>query len=33
VVEQGDAGQVFDNPASDYTRELMAAAFEVKAVG
>lgn len=30
VVEQGDAAQVFDNPRSDYTRELMAAAFEVK---
>ena len=33
VVEQGDAAQIFDNPATDYTRELMAAAFEVKAVG
>ena len=33
VVEQGDVDQVFDNPKSDYTRELMAAAFEVKAVG
>ena len=30
VVEQGDAGQVFDAPKSDYTKALMAAAFEVK---
>jgi len=27
VVEQGSADAVFDNPQSDYTRELMAAAF------
>ena len=33
VVEQGDAAQVFDSPRTDYTRELMAAAFDVKAVG
>ena len=33
VVEQGDVAQVFDNPATDYTRKLMAAAFDVKAVG
>jgi microcin C transport system ATP-binding protein len=31
VVEQGDADQVFDAPKSDYTRALMAAAFEIKA--
>ncbi|MDD9979657.1 MAG: ABC transporter ATP-binding protein [Boseongicola sp.] len=30
VVEQGDAAQIFENPQTDYTRELMAAAFEVK---
>jgi microcin C transport system ATP-binding protein len=33
VVEQGDAAQIFEAPQSDYTRELMAAAFDVKAVG
>ena len=33
VVEQGDAAQIFDNPQTDYTRELMAAAFEVKTAG
>ncbi|WP_413720953.1 ABC transporter ATP-binding protein [Silicimonas sp. MF1-12-2] len=33
VVEQGDAAQVFDSPRTDYTRELMAAAFDVKAAG
>ena len=30
VVEQGDAAQVFDHPKTGYTRELMAAAFDVK---
>ncbi|MEM9426652.1 MAG: ABC transporter ATP-binding protein [Pseudomonadota bacterium] len=33
VVEQGDAEQVFENPSSEYTRALMAAAFDVEAVG
>nr|MDJ0640258.1 dipeptide ABC transporter ATP-binding protein [Paracoccaceae bacterium] len=33
VVEQGDADQIFDNPQTDYTRELMTAAFDVKSVG
>jgi microcin C transport system ATP-binding protein len=32
VVEQGPAQRVFDHPATDYTRALMAAAFEIKAV-
>jgi len=32
VVEQGDAAQIFDDPQTDYTRELMAAAFDVKSV-
>jgi len=33
VVETGDAEQVFENPSSEYTRTLMAAAFDVDAVG
>ena len=33
VVEQGDATQIFENPQTAYTRQLMAAAFEVKSVG
>lgn len=33
VVEQGTADQIFDAPKTDYTRELMAAAFDVKATG
>jgi len=32
VVEQGDADQIFDAPATDYTKQLMAAAFDVKSV-
>ncbi len=27
IVEAGDSGSIFDNPQTDYTRELMAAAF------
>ena len=33
VVEQGDAAQVFSAPKSEYTRSLMAAALDVKAIG
>ena len=33
IVEQGEAGQVFDAPKTDYTKALMAAAFELEAVG
>ena len=33
VVEQGAVAQVFDTPQTDYTRELMAAAFDVDATG
>ena len=32
VVEQGSAQTVFEDPKTDYTRALMAAAFEIKAV-
>ena len=31
VVEQGPARDVFDNPSSDYTKALMAAAFDIEA--
>jgi microcin C transport system ATP-binding protein len=31
VVESGDADQIFDAPATDYTRALMEAAFDMKA--
>jgi microcin C transport system ATP-binding protein len=31
VVEQGPAVDVFDHPRTDYTKALMAAAFEIKA--
>jgi len=31
VVESGDADQIFDAPATEYTRALMAAAFDMKA--
>jgi microcin C transport system ATP-binding protein len=33
VVEQGPADRIFREPASDYTRALLAAAFEFKAIG
>ncbi|MBO6783401.1 MAG: ABC transporter ATP-binding protein [Alphaproteobacteria bacterium] len=33
VVEQGPADQIFDAPREDYTRALMAAAFDLAAVG
>jgi microcin C transport system ATP-binding protein len=31
VVEKGEAARVFDHPESDYTRALMAAAFDIRA--
>jgi microcin C transport system ATP-binding protein len=31
VVEQGPADEIFERPKSDYTRALMAAAFELEA--
>ena len=32
VVEEGPAEEIFENPQQDYTRALIAAAFEGKAV-
>ena len=32
VVEAGPAAQIFDDPRDPYTRELMAAAFELPGV-
>jgi microcin C transport system ATP-binding protein len=32
VVEQGPAAQIFDAPREDYTKALMAAAFDLEAV-
>ncbi len=31
VVEQGPAREIFERPKTDYTRALMAAAFELEA--
>jgi microcin C transport system ATP-binding protein len=31
IVEQGEARQIFDRPQTDYTKALMAAAFELLA--
>ncbi len=33
IVEAGDTEEIFDDPKTDYTRELMAAAFDLKPVG
>ena len=33
VVEQGPSAEIFANPKQPYTRALMAAAFELEAVG
>ncbi len=33
IVETGDARAIFENPQTDYTRELMAAAFDLKPAG
>ncbi len=33
IVEAGDADAIFENPQTDYTRELMAAAFDMHATG
>ena len=33
VVEQGLAREIFERPKSDYTRALLAAAFELEAAG
>ena len=33
VVEQGSADKIFDHPETDYTKALMAAAFNLEAAG
>ena len=33
IVEQGPSEQIFTTPTTDYTRALMAAAFDLEAVG
>ena len=33
IVEQGTAADLFDAPRTDYTKSLMAAAFELEALG
>ena len=33
VVETGSNAEIFDNPKTDYTRALMAAAFDLHAAG
>jgi len=33
VVEQGSSKQIFEDPQTDYTKSLMAAAFDMKAIG
>jgi microcin C transport system ATP-binding protein len=32
VIEQGPATKIFENPETDYTKALMAAAFKIEAV-
>ena len=32
VMEQGAAQQIFDDPRTDYTKALMAAAFKLEAI-
>jgi microcin C transport system ATP-binding protein len=32
IVERGDAADIFDHPKTDYTKALMAAAFDLQTV-